>query len=542
VTGNETVLGKAIATRLRIAVVLALGLGLSACATQTTNPSDGSLDPDGARRVFAAGYVHVQSKYIDPVDLRAVAIDGLKGLSSFEPTFTVVHDGHWVQVTLDRQQVLRVSEPAAEDAEAWGSLVASALVRSRNASGKLATADGEELVATVFNKGLLHLDAPSRYSTPEQAERARAARHGFGGVGVTVRAPEPDELPGIHIVEVIPETPAERARLRANDRIVRIDGEPVTGRSVEDITGRLRGLTGTVVRVSVVRDNAEPFEVSLTRAHILPPSVTYARDGSIAVVTISRFNQGTTRSFIRALRQAQREIGPGLAGFVLDLRGNPGGLLDQATAIANLFLDGGLILTTEGRSSAARQRFEAIGNDIAAGMPLAVLINGRSASAAEVLATALQDRSRAIVIGSTSYGKGSVQTVVSLPNSGELTLTWSRFYSPAGNVIDGFGIRPDICTSTGPGAQGDLEGVLRTLRADLVGLAGYRRMTPDPKDLENLRRDYRASCPPGNAEPEADITLAKRLINDRNLYARAVAEAHPGATAAFLGQRAVAGR
>lgn len=522
---------------LGAALGFALSLGLAACATPTVNLSDGALDPDGTRRVFTAGYGHVQTKYIDDVDLRAVAVDGLKGLSAIEPAIEIVEEGRWLQITLERQQIFRVFEPADEDAEAWGSLVASALVRSRQASGKLAATDGEELVATVFNRGFVHLDGPSRYSTPEQAERSRAARHGFGGVGLTVRAPEPHEPQGIHIVNVIPDSPAERAGLQTDDRIMGVDGESVIGRSIEGATDRLRGLPGTVVRVSIVRGKGEPFDVSITRAHILPPSVTYRREGPIAVLTVSRFNQGTTRSFVRALRQAKREIGPGIAGYVLDLRGNPGGLLDQATAIANLFLDGGLILTTDGRSIAARQRFEALGDDVAAGRPIIVLINGRSASAAEVLATALQDRSRAIVIGSTSYGKGSVQTVMTMPNNGEMTLTWSRFYSPAGHVIDGFGVHPEICTSAGPGVRGDLDAVLRTLRADFDRVASYRRLGGERAEVENRRRDFRAACPPGYDEPETDLTLAKRLISDRTLYARTVAEAHPGRQAAALGRR-----
>lgn len=195
----------------------------------------------------------------------------------------------------------------------------------------------------------------------------------------------------------------------------------------------LRGRRGSSVALRVERDGAaKPLSFSVTRARIIIPTVTARRKAGLVILKISSFNQGTTSAVSRALIRAEREMGTKLKGIVLDLRGNPGGLLDQAVAVADLFLTDGLIISTRGRHRKSRQVFDASWGEIAAELPLAVLINGKSASAAEIVAAALQDRHRAVVIGSASFGKGTVQTIIGLPNGGELTMTWARMHTPSG--------------------------------------------------------------------------------------------------------------
>jgi carboxyl-terminal processing protease len=208
-----------------------------------------------------------------------------------------------------------------------------------------------------------------------------------------------------------------------------------------------------------------------------------------------------------------------LKGIVLDLRGNPGGLLDQAVAVADAFLRKGPIVSTRGRHPESVQRFSATGRDLANGMPMVVLINGRSASAAEIVAAALQDRGRAVLVGSNSYGKGTVQNITRLPNEGELILTWSRFYAPSGYALDSLGILPNICTSTLKAAPGpDLrQRMLESIGPATNVLIMWRTLTGHDKAR---RTALRGKCPKHSETPEIDIKIAREILEDRRLYAR----------------------
>jgi carboxyl-terminal processing protease len=239
----------------------------------------------------------------------------------------------------------------------------------------------------------------------------------------------------------------------------------------------------------------------------------------VALIKLTGFNSGTTETLRQTLQKLRGEPAGSLAGIILDMRGNPGGLLDQAISVAELLLDNGLLLTTDGRHPDSRQTFRSGNGAMLEGVPMVAIMNGRSASAAEIVGAALQDRGRAILVGSASYGKGTVQTVVRLPNEGELTLTWSRMHAPSGYAWHELGVLPTVCTSRfgGPDTlSGELDARAQAVRSTLAEWHATRKLPP-----ERISR-LRATCPPVDDMPGKDIELAERLLKDRQLYARAL--------------------
>jgi carboxyl-terminal processing protease len=264
---------------------------------------------------------------------------------------------------------------------------------------------------------------------------------------------------------------------------------------------------------------------------VVPETVTYRREGDIAYFRIYQFNEDTTASLRREFENARNEIGEHLRGVILDLRGDPGGVLDQAVGVADLFMDSGRIVSTIGRNPDSHQYYEATPGDIAQGLPIAILINGNSASASEIVAAALQDSGRAVLIGTNSYGKGTVQTVPRLPNNGEISLTWARYFAPSGYTLNHIGVLPSICTNNGDQDATELLAELGDGKLNAVPVKA--RNTTSPEDTPALDK-LRATCPAyKSAERAVDLQVAIRLLGQPRLYAEALAlAAVPGQTAA----------
>jgi carboxyl-terminal processing protease len=256
----------------------------------------------------------------------------------------------------------------------------------------------------------------------------------------------------------------------------------------------------------------------MNRAHIIPVTIVQDISNGIVAIMLKSFNKNTASSLSDKLEIASENLGKNMKGLILDLRGNPGGLLKQSVKVADLFLTQGDIISTRGRHADSLHKYEAGGRDLALGLPVAVLIDGKSASAAEILAAALQDRNRAVIIGTTSFGKGSVQTILLLPNGGEITLTWSRLVAPSGYMFHGLGIRPELCTS---GLEGDPK---RIIEKFIVKRKQFEIMHTDwgkgsPKD-KNKRAQLRKTCPPQHRRNDLELKIAQHLIDHPALYAR----------------------
>ena len=479
---------------------------------------------DAPRDMFVNGYEKIEAVYIQDVQLGDLSIAGLTQVASLDPALAVSRSGDQMTLKVEGKNRASFKTPPEDDAQAWGDLTADVLAAARAASPQLKDKPNEDIYDAFFSGALTKLDGFSRYSTAAEAAENRATREGFGGIGIRVAV----EDGVVRVISVMNYTPAQRVGLKADDIITHVDGKPVAGLQQDQVIDMLRGPDDSHVKVTLVRNRGEPFTVDITRAHIVPETVTYERRGSVAYMHIYGFNLDTADSLRKEMLHARQDIGRDLRGYILDLRGNPGGLLDQSVAVSDLLIDDGRIVSTHGRHPDSHQYFEASPGDVADGLPLVVLVNGDSASAAEIVAAALQDSGRAVVVGSNSYGKGTVQTVLRMPNDGELTLTWARFHAPSGYTLNHLGVIPSVCTTTN-GSNADL--LIDELRKNqLKPIPTGLRNAVDPENTTALN-ELRALCPERRGEEAVDELVAMQLLTHPSLYRRAVhlADLPPGA-------------
>ncbi len=309
--------------------------------------------------------------------------------------------------------------------------------------------DDEKLIAAAVNGMLASLDPHSSYMDPKQFSDMQVQTRGeFGGLGIEVTM----ENGYVKVVTPIDDTPAARAGVKGGDLIVGLDGKDVQGLTLQEAVDRMRGPIDSKIVVTILRDGvAKPFDVTLIRAIIKIKAVRAHVEGDVIYVRITSFNEQVDGLMKQLIADNERKIGADkVKGIVLDLRNNPGGLLDQAIAVSDEFLERGEIVSTRGRQADDVARYSATAGDMAHGHPVVVLVNGGSASASEIVAGALQDHQRALVLGTQSFGKGSVQTIIPLPNRGALRLTTARYYTPGGRSIQAKGIVPDVMVRQKP--------------------------------------------------------------------------------------------
>jgi len=491
--------------------ILAFSL-VAGCAADHAAPM-ADRDRIVGEHVFTVGYSRISDIYLDPVDLRRLTLDGLGGLTRLDPSLTLLATDQVLRVRVDDRLVGEFVLPSRNAPGPWAEVTSRAIERMRANSPILSTKAREDLYEAVFDGIIADLDAYSRYTSASRADGERSQREGYGGIGVGVRHEE-----GRHeIREVMVGGPAAAAGIKVGDLILAIDGVETASMGPEQIAERLRGAPGTSVALTVGPASDKGRRLMVRRDKVIPNTVTAQAVEGIGIIHIDRFNAATALNVRDAV---SRLGGPAeIRGIVLDLRGNPGGLLDQAVAVADQFIRQGRIISTRGRHPDSMQKFDATPDDIADGLPMVVLVDGRSASAAEIVAAALQDSGRAVVVGASSFGKGSVQTVTRLPNDGELFLTWSRIYTPAGYTLHRQGVQPSICTSNDVKTP---EQALLSLAAGPVPpstLALWRQRAPD--DETALTR-LREACPWKEHAPELDIQVARNLLQDTALYRRAL--------------------
>jgi carboxyl-terminal processing protease len=300
----------------------------------------------------------------------------------------------------------------------------------------------KQLIENAINGMLSALDPHSSYMNPKSYKDMQVQTKGeFGGLGIEVTM----ENGVIKVVSPIDDTPASKAGIMPGDLIFALDGEPVQGLTLQEAVERMRGKVGTPIKVSIRRGTKDPFDVSLTRETIKVKPVKYRLEGGdIGYIRVTSFTEQTTPGVLDAVEKLKKEAGNKLKGYIIDLRNNPGGLLDQAIAMSDAFLDKGEIVSVKARKNDEVQRWNAKPGDVANGLPIVVLMNGGSASASEIVAGALQDHRRAIVLGTRSFGKGSVQTIMQVTGGGAIRLTTALYFTPSGRSIQKEGIKPDI--------------------------------------------------------------------------------------------------
>ncbi|WP_295881446.1 S41 family peptidase [uncultured Thiohalocapsa sp.] len=376
--------------------------------------------------------------------------------------------------------------------------------------------DDRELLASAIRGMLGGLDPHSSYLDPDAYRDLRVGTTGeFGGLGIEVGM----EDGFVKVIAPIDDTPAERAGMQAGDLIVRIDGKPVKGLSLSDAVALMRGKPGSKIELTVVREGeGNPIQVTIVRDIIKVASVkSRTLEPGYGYLRVSNFQARTTEDLLEAIAELEAENSDGLKGVVLDLRNNPGGVLNAAVGVSDAFLDEGLIVYTMGRDEDAKLEFKAGPNDVLDGAPVAVLVNGGSASASEIVAGALQDQGRAIIMGEKTFGKGSVQTIVPIDDRTALKLTTARYYTPSGRSIQALGIEPDIELVRGKVAVEEEPDVAPLKEADLM------RHLEDPENGAATAEDDDDEDLPLVAE-DYQLAEALNVLKGLNLFRGAAAK------------------
>ncbi len=474
--------------------------------------------------MIGAGFATILERHLEAATPADLVTWGLAGLQRLDPALRVERAGGDFALVTEGGPLLIRPVPAGtagpDAAARAGGAAADGLTRFQEAawavSPVLRQAGAPRIIAETFEAVFGHLDPFSRYVTPWEAQAARARRTGEAGLGLRLA---PRRGGGAVIAAVAAHGPAAEAGLTVGTRVLAIDGQALRIRDSSGAAELLEGPAGTAVRLLVLQGR-QRREVVLVRT--LPPAdpVSSERQDGVLVIRIPGFTAHTQRQVAAALLTALAED-EAPRGVVLDLRGNRGGLLSQAATVADIFLADGEAFRTIGRHPDSGRMYVTAAPDLSEGLPLVVLVDGRTASAAEILAATLSDRGRAAVAGSATTGKGLVQLVVPLPDGGELLMSWSRLIMPAGWPLQGVGVLPGLCTG---GSAAAAAGNLAALAA------GARPMGPALSRLRALRHPVpaatvealRAACPPGEGS-EADLPAARALVLDPIAHRAAMA-------------------
>jgi carboxyl-terminal processing protease len=474
-----------------------------------------TFDQPLVAQVTANALAFIVPRTLEPVSARQLALWGLRGLPTLDPRLALALSGNQVQVLEEGRLLLGLSSPLPDDTSGWGETMAALARAGWDASHLVREAGTGGVLTALFDSMCSHLDPYSRYLPPARALADEERRGGEASLGITL-ARRGEEF----IVRALaPAGPAAMSGIEVGDRLLAVDGSALRHLHLAQANALLAGPADTTVLLRLRQRDGQRRDVVLTRMLVPPQTVRAQRLGPLLLLQVSGFasDTGARLAF---------EIVHGLAaappprGIVLDLRDNRGGLLLQAVAAADTLIPAGVVARTVGRDAAADHDFRADGVDLAHGLPVVVLVNNGSASAAEILAAALADQGRAVVVGSSTFGKGLVQTIDPLPDGGELLVTWSRVLAPDGWPLQGLGVLPQVCTSLGPTA----------LRQQLDALAhGYSLLAPALRRSRAARAplpaaeidQLRSTCPPASGHQGA-LAAARTLILSPAAYAAAL--------------------
>ncbi len=468
--------------------------------------------------VFGTALAFMAPRTLDPTPVSDLTLWGLHGITAIDPSLTTATDTsgplpNHIVLSGPSGVIISLPQPDADDAAAWGETAARLTEAAAAASPQVQQAGATGVIRAFFEELFDHLDPYSRYVSPDKAGADRAQRGGIGGVGVTMAAAGPQ----LEVVDIAPGSPADLAGVQLGDQIQSVDGNKTAGRSADQVNQWLAGGVGSSAEIVLRHPHGAFTTIELDRVLVPPDTVTLQKDGDLAVITISGFAADTAARLKSAVATAA-QLAP--QGLVLDMRDNRGGLLRQAVDAADLFLNSGTIVATQGRDPAANHDFTAVQGDAANGLPIVALVDGRSASAAEILAAALADNRRAVVVGSATLGKGLVQTILPLPDGGELFVTWSRVVAPRGWPLQGLGVLPQVCTSNGEQALDQQLTALAAGQQPMADALARSRTARAPLPTVQLL-ELRAPCPAAEANDQ-DMTAAHWLIDHPKAYQTAL--------------------
>jgi carboxyl-terminal processing protease len=497
---------------IRIGVLLVLFvIGRAQVQAQT----GAGFDQDRVFAVYTEALTFIAPRIIDPVPIPQLTIWGLQSLTALDPSLRVVVNETRIQLFRQSDILLDVPAPKDEAPASWARTAAELTAAGFPLSAPMRRTGTQGVIQGFFDEMLGRLDPYSRYVPPAEAGEERARRAGRAGLGLIVG--QRGAL--IEVRSVIRDSPAAIAGLRPGDVLAAIDGQRTRDQDPATIGALLSGPEGSVVTLSWRGRDGRTRDAQLLRALVPPETVFARRFADVLVLTVTSFGNSTASHIALSVQDALAESHR-VDGIVLDLRDNRGGLLRQAVTAADTFLPAGRVATTVGRDPDSMNVWRSSEGELAENVPLVILVDGRTASAAEIMAAALADRGRAVVVGSATVGKGMVQTIDPLPDGGELFVTWSQTLAPLGWPLQGLGVLPQVCTSRG---QEVLNRQLVSLSAGFQPMGGAiqrERAARVPVPASEVV-EIRAPCPAAEGRA-ADLEAARMLIANPAAYAAAL--------------------
>jgi carboxyl-terminal processing protease len=496
---------------------------LCACLTQvafaqgkSTAPMGYGFNVDALAAVQSEAIDFMVPRTLEPVTAAQLVTWGLSGLTTIDPSLsTFVRDPN-LELLQRGQPVLAVNAPGS-DPTSWARAAATIVAAAYSTSPAMQRMGQAGVTKVLFDEMLAHIDPYSRYLPPLEALGDRDRRVGRAAIGVTLV--QRGRL--VTVRDVVLGSPGALAGIGPGDVIQWVNGRTAINKDRETIEALLNGPEGTEVRMGWVSPDGSTRGATLTRVMIPPETVFPRRSGNVEIIEITGFSQTTDQHVIQVVRASLQHPQP-VTGIILDLRGNRGGLLRSAVATAEAFLPAGVVVRTAGRAPETNRVWKSGGGELAKGVRMVVLVDGGTASAAEVLAAALADRGRAVVMGSSTFGKGVVQTIEPLPDGGELFLTWSRILAPRGWPIQSLGVMPQVCTSKGDEAVRQQLAALANgnwLLERAVGRHDAARAPLTPDQIVTIREP----CPAADPR-DADMEIAETLVQMPRSYAAALLE------------------
>lgn len=478
-------------------------------------PQRDRFDSEMATAVFTSALEFIAPRALEAVSMQQLAIWGLRGITTLDSTlYPSLTDGI-VSLRRGSTTLFQRPVPAANSADGWGSLVSDLSASAWANSPTIQAGGGQMLITTFFDEMFNHLDPYSRYVAPEAADEDRARRSGEAGAGLLIA-----QIRTAFVIQSVnADGPAAEAGIVAGDHIVAVDDQPTRGEDIDTVLGWISGVEGTDVTLTIRARTGRVRKVELERVVLPPETVFGSRVGDTVLLRVAGFSSDTDQRFGRELERQLGRAGTAKA-VIIDLRGNRGGLLRQAVAATDLLLDHGIIATTAGRNPQAAHEWRADQADISGGKTLIVLVDGRTASAAEIMAGALAGQGRAVIVGSSTLGKGLVQTISPLPDGGELFVSWSRVLAPEGWPYQGLGVLPQLCTSLGKDATASQIASLEKGASQMAQALQRHRSARAPVPPAEIV-EQRAACPAAEGKDQ-DMAVAKFLITHPAAYAAAL--------------------
>lgn len=474
-----------------------------------------AFDPHLAANVYASALAFMAPRTLEPVAVSQLTLWGLGGLTALDPALDAMPVNGKVRLAAHGRVLAEVPVPPDNDINGWSALASGLALAAVNESLPVRRAGTQGIVQSFFDEMFNHLDPYSRYVGPREAEEDRENRAGRAGAGLQLVS----KGAAVIVAESIADGPGAVAGIRPGDAIVSVDGQSTRGKDAQVVANWIAGPEQTDVTVSWRSRDGRLRSATLERAMVPPETVYPQRAGDMLFVQITEFNRTTGSRIAQTIEEAFSSGRPP-SGIVLDLRGNRGGVLRQAIQGADALLPAGVVAITAGRDPEATRIWRSTPGELAPDIPVVVLVDGRTASAAEILAAALSDRGRAVVVGSSTLGKGLVQTISPLPDGGELFVTWSRVLAPLGWPIQGLGVLPQVCTSLGKDVLTEQLGALAEGRQSMAAALEAHRSARAPVPPERILA-LRNACPAAEGR-DADLAAAKLLIHDPAAYAAAL--------------------